>query len=72
MEILDLTHNFTIADSFRFFYGNAILYLAIASILILYRIIYNENSNRTSNSVLIINLCKLLVVHAVCIIFALL
>ncbi len=68
MEILDLTHNFTIADSFRFFYGNAILYLAIASILILYRIIYNENSNRTSNSVLIINLCKLLVVHAVCII----
>lgn len=66
MEILDLNNNFTIADSFRFFYGNAILYLAIAAIFILYRIIYNENSNRTSNSVLIINLCKILVIQAVC------
>ena len=51
-------------DSFRFFYGNSILYLTVACFLILYRIKYNEKSNRTSNTYLISRSCGILFVNA--------
>ena len=48
---------FTIGDSYKFFYGTSVIYLVIACYFILNRIIYNERSNRTSYSYVVLRVC---------------
>ncbi len=55
----------SLEDSYKFFYGNSVVYLAVACFFILWRVRYDEISNRTSYSYLVMTLGTVLMVQSI-------